>query len=579
MHRHTDNKSLQFEPVRTFGPVAVVRYAQSKQVSYVPAYYSRQPMRYPLRTVLGCDARSLALFRVAISCLLLFDVGDWILHTEQLFSPSGLLDSATAKQLSPFGVSLTYLSESIWYTKSLLLLLAMASISLGLGWHTKPATIICWVLLVSFHVRDPLVLISGDALLRMMLLWSIFTPVEQVWSLDARKKRNWSLRSRKERKEEPPVPDASASQTWVFTAGTVCLILQVCMMYWSAGLAKFNDTWFNGTALEYVLRSDVYARPLGGWLLNHPTILKGLTQATPWLEITAPLLLFLPFANNRMRLLAIVLLGSFHLGIEASLSVGKFSVISMIAWLPLLPATLWNISLPGTTKCPLPRPVQSAEFFTSGGLTGGKQHFFALQVLPTLLLLYVMAWNCATLVDLNRAKANRCLPRQFYQIAQATMLKQKFHMFYEPPRYNARFAFYGQLRDETIVELRTGNPLNSAQQQNQPDLPMDWIWIKVHRYLLSNGSNQTVYRGILNHYTQRWNLEQAAQNRVSSSRLACYRTPIGPAGPAVKATYIPVLAEWTSPSTIEISTQKMQADLDKTLDQLENGPFFPTESD
>lgn len=527
-------------------------------------------MTYPLRTVLGCDVRSLAIFRVAISGLILFDVGDWFLHAEQLFSTDGFLDALESRQLSPYPFSLTYLTDSLWYTKLLLLILAASTISLGLGWYTKPATVLCWLLLVSFHIRNPLVLISGDSLLRMMLLWSIFTPLERTWSLDA-------VRNRSKRASDA---DASASEKWVFTAGTACLIMQLCMMYWSAGLAKLNDTWLNGSALDYVLRSDVYSRPFGRWLIEYPAITNTLSQATPWIEIAGPFLLFVPIANSHFRFATIALLVSFHMGIEASLSVAKFGVVSAIAWLPLLPSTLWNISLVGATNSLQTTRVRPLDTCTPPHRLHPTARILLSHILPLLLLIYVAIWNIAALIDLSRATTNRCMPIAFYNVGEATMLKQKFHMFYEPPTHNPRFIFHATLKDGSLVELRTGRTLDPLSSNHFPELPMDWTWKKVHRYLLSNGPNQVVFQSVLDHYTQRWNREHQGQRAVLSSKLGCTLTPINRRPSQAKPTFIPSLAEWNEPVTpTNRSNKSMLEQFDKTLDQLENGYLFPEDED
>ncbi|MAI32224.1 MAG: hypothetical protein CMM07_11215 [Rhodopirellula sp.] len=523
-------------------------------------------MKSHLRTVFGCDARSLAIFRMAIASLILFDVCDWFLHWEQYFSSSGLLDSACAKSLSPHSWSLNYLSDSPWFTWTLLSLLAASCLAVFFGWKTKVAMFTCWVLLVSFHTRNPLLLISGDSLLRMMLLWAVFIPTDEAWSLDGTRRRGLKRSS-----------DANTrlNTNWVCTAGTVCLLLQVCMMYWCAGFAKLNDIWFSGSALDYVLRTDVYTRPFGIWLREHDSLTKTLSFATPWVEIVTPFLLFSPWRTLSFRVFVIAVLLSLHTGIELALNVGKFGVISLIAWLPFLPPRFWTANLTASTS----KKHISNDFFLdrptgSGTLCFRKPnkpsaHYFAFG-----LLFYVAVWNLVTLVDLNRAAENRCMPSTFYKIGEMTKLSQKFFMFAEPPRHNTRFVFRGTLTDETDIELRTSKLLSIQAPLAPRDLPMGWVWKKVHRYILSNGTTETLNSNLLRHYTERWNNREDKRSAVVSSRLILLSKPIRliDSTDAYQAT---TLTRWNAPVSNTANREMMTEQFEKTLDSLRTGPLFP----
>ena len=59
-----------------------------------------------------------------------------------------------------------------------------AALALLVGYRTWIATLVSWVLVVSFHNRNPMVLQGGDVLLRMMLFWGLFLPLGARASLD-----------------------------------------------------------------------------------------------------------------------------------------------------------------------------------------------------------------------------------------------------------------------------------------------------------------------------------------------------------------------------------------------------------
>ena len=60
-----------------------------------------------------------------------------------------------------------------------------AGLALMVGWHTRLATAVCWVLTVSLHNRNPLVLHSGDVIIRRCSSGH-FLPLGARWSIDAR---------------------------------------------------------------------------------------------------------------------------------------------------------------------------------------------------------------------------------------------------------------------------------------------------------------------------------------------------------------------------------------------------------
>lgn len=53
------------------------------------------------------------------------------------------------------------------------------------GFKTRASNILLWLLVLSLHNRNVLILNSGDDLLRMLLFWSIFMPVGDRFSLDS----------------------------------------------------------------------------------------------------------------------------------------------------------------------------------------------------------------------------------------------------------------------------------------------------------------------------------------------------------------------------------------------------------
>jgi hypothetical protein len=74
---------------------------------------------------------------------------------------------------------------SFWSQVLFLLLAATAAAALVVGWRTRLATAVTWLLTMSVQLRDPFVGAGYDQLLRMLLFWGCFLPLGARMSVDA----------------------------------------------------------------------------------------------------------------------------------------------------------------------------------------------------------------------------------------------------------------------------------------------------------------------------------------------------------------------------------------------------------
>ena len=288
-----------------------------------------RPFRYCLRGVsswLGrpftLDLRSLALLRMAVGALLLLDLAIRATDLEAHYSNAGVMPVAVLydRLWTPYQFSLHAISGQ-WQVQALLFLGAgTLAAALLLGYHTRLATVLSWVLLVSVQNRNPMIGQGGDDLLRMLLFWGIFLPWGQVWSCDARG-------------QQRPLHLNYCS------AATAAYVVQIALVYWCTALLKMGPEWTQeGTALYYALSLDQLVWPLGKAIYPYPALLKALTFLTWYLELLAPFLLLLPVGVRWARLVFLALTLGFHLGVSLTLFVGLFFLICSAAGLGLLPA-------------------------------------------------------------------------------------------------------------------------------------------------------------------------------------------------------------------------------------------------
>ena len=81
---------------------------------------------------------------------------------------------------------------------------------------------------------------------------------------------------------------------------------------------------------------------IGKWLWHYPEVMKVLTFMTVYGEIFGALALLLPFRKGLLRSGAIVWFALLQVGINVSLHVGLFGLISVVITLGLLPPWFWQ---------------------------------------------------------------------------------------------------------------------------------------------------------------------------------------------------------------------------------------------
>jgi hypothetical protein len=529
-----------------------------------------------IKNLFGCDVRSLAVFRIAIAVLLICEICDRFPYAEAFYSDAGFFSTEFSKEELPRSWSLNQLDGSVLYQQTILISLCVSAILFGLGLFTRVATIVCWFLLISIHVRNPMVLIGGDTLMRMVLFWSMFIPLGRVWSLDA----IWKTRRQAARRQKALIENASSVQTevganetnYLVSFGTGCLILQLCFMYWFAGIAKLTEHWFDGTAMEYVLRLEIYVHPFGSWLLNFPLLLKAVTYGTLVLELFGPFLLFIPVWNHWFRLLVIAAFWSLHIGIDLSIDVGMFSVNSMAVWLVLLPSFVWdccrkkNVQTTQVSKSPIvsqsPRSVW---------LTAWK---YLLNGIAAFFLLYIFLWNAIdTPYAIKQGYRDKMSP-DFYRLGWATMVAQNFKMFGTPPKSNPWFVYYARLQNGEEVDLLRNGPVDYSRPDIHTKVYKSNRWKKLHRFLLRHSEHNKFHQAILEYFIRKWDQSHPDSQHVVEAKLESFSEEIGPnynRGDYIQGAS---LAFWETEDEIDKSRVELLDDVDSFFKRFDEGSII-----
>ena len=276
------------------------------------------------------DLRALSLMRMGIALIVLTDL---IIRSTSLiafYADEGVLPLSVLykSNWNPSFFSIFAIGTG-WKIIALLFFInAVFAFFLFLGFHTRLMTFLCWLMMVSLHNRNPLILQGGDELLRLTLFWGFFIPWGKRYSIDsilAVDKNQQELKNR-----------------WLNWGGLGFLFLLFSVYFFSA-MMKTSSEWNSEySAIYYALSLDQITWPVGKFIYQFPSLLKVLTFMIYYVELFSPLLLLIPFKTSFFRMVFIFLIASFQLGICITLFVGLFYLIGLVTLIGLIPEGMLN---------------------------------------------------------------------------------------------------------------------------------------------------------------------------------------------------------------------------------------------
>lgn len=277
----------------------------------------------------GVDARALAALRVSLGLLLLADLLGRSRNLVAHYTDAGVLPRAALGSRYPVVSRLSIHAVSGEARVQALLFLVAGGFALALlvGYRTRLAAVGSLVLLVSLHLRNPLVLNGGDALLRRLLFWGCFLPLGERWAVDA-------LRG------EPADGGSVLPRRRVTTLASAGLLCQVVVIYVVNAVYKLrSDVWLSGEAIRYVFSLDQLTVGLGNALAGHPAVLRLFARVWLAMVVCSVLLVLL---TGRARTAFVGAFVAMHLGMAATMRLGLFPLVSVAALLPFLPPSVWD---------------------------------------------------------------------------------------------------------------------------------------------------------------------------------------------------------------------------------------------
>lgn len=275
-----------------------------------------------VRRRITVDTRSLALYRIALGFVIVFDLVTRSRSLQTLYTDAGILPRTTVSGYSTWQeLSLHMISGSLGIQAALFGVHLAFAVSLLVGYRSNLAAAGCLMLYISLYLRNPYVINHGDVLLMLILLWTMYLPVSERWSVDVTR------------------ASVEASGETAGLASAALLLTVVTVYLQNAYFKLSSDTWLQGESVEYALQRDSYTTLVGEHLAGYPELLTAATYL--WLTLLS-LGFLLIISTGWLRLAFTAAFAAFHFGMSVTITLAVFPLVSIAALLPFLPPELWN---------------------------------------------------------------------------------------------------------------------------------------------------------------------------------------------------------------------------------------------
>ena len=202
------------------------------------------------------SARPLAVLRIGIALTLIGEAAILAPHLFEYYHPLGLVQSPINEAMAHWSLpSFRGLARVRFFsgvTDSRLLQIAFAVYVVAihfllLGWHTRIAAIVGWLLFLSFKASGSIWAYGAFEFAHIALFYCVVLPVGDALSIDAIRK--------------PTAPSRAAR------VGLRVLQLHLCIVYLASGLEKASgDQWWNGEAIWRALMRPGHVSLDFSWL-------------------------------------------------------------------------------------------------------------------------------------------------------------------------------------------------------------------------------------------------------------------------------------------------------------------------
>lgn len=453
------------------------------------------------------DTRSLALARLGLGLAIFFDVVTRMNDLDWHYSDQGLVPRGLFVQEIgyPWSFSLHLANGSAFYAGLLLAIHAIAAGAMALGWHTRVATLVNAVLLVSLHNRNWYINNGGDDVIRSLIILSVFLPWGELWSVDQWRRGDGAREPRK------------VAGPWIS-----CWFLQAFCIYFISYFLKTSPIWRSDfTAIYYSSHLSIFTTWLGEIFRGYPLLLQFLTAYAITAEWLGPLLLVFGSvlalrAQIWVRVFVVALFWGLHGGIIATMNIGLFPYYCLFMWAAFIPSETWQWLF---RRWPL---IESKIHAFLSRLSGAPSLVQASwrdrpwmkwfeHGLGIFFFFNVLFWNLSTF------KPYRLQHPFWMSMGRATHIYQEWNMFSPfPKQEDIWFEIPAELDDGTRLELLTmDRDIASSKRERFPDLVPNEHWRKLYLNLAENEKLVRYYAGA---WCRIWNRPVSEGGRIPKLR-------------------------------------------------------------
>jgi hypothetical protein len=270
---------------------------------------------------LGIDRRALAVFRVGLGVVVIFDLLMRSFDFTAFYTDEGVLPSSYLASDPLSSLSVHFLSGDAFFQAFLFVVTAFFAFLLLIGYRTRFVTLGSFVLVTSLQEYNPYVLNAGDTMLRWYLFFGIFLPLGARWSVD-------SLRGGTPETER--VEGIAAGSALVYAV----------MIYTVNGTSKMvSDAWTSGEAVANVMNTDKYTVLLGNHIGGFEELLVVFNWA--WLVLLVASV-FLVVLTWWLRFFFAGAFIAAHTSMLLTMQLGIFPLIAVAVLMLFLPSVFWD---------------------------------------------------------------------------------------------------------------------------------------------------------------------------------------------------------------------------------------------
>jgi hypothetical protein len=437
---------------------------------------ARDSLRERATPSLGIDPRALGAFRIALALLLLGDLLAYRLPgVKPFYTDDGVLPRSALAEVYPLleTVSIHAISGSAWVQTGLLAVAACAAVCLLVGYRTRVATGLSFVLLASMYARNPYVINGGNTILVAFLLLSLFLPLDARWSLSAGRRSGGTDRNDVDGRGADEREGGADRR--VCSVGTAATLLTLVSIYAANAISKYrSDAWMSGIAVPRIFQLEEFVVGLGPLVSEHAAVLATINWL--WIALLSASVL-LVVATGWLRAGVALAFVSAHLGMAATMRLGAFPFVMISVLLLCFPTGVWDLVEAVTSRLhDAPRPAERA-YRSDGGSAaetaspGVSRVLRGIRVGATLLLvgffLALVWWQAAGvgLVDLPASES-------------AGELSEVSWSFFapNPPDTSRWYVVRGTLESGESIDLRDGQAVTYDRPPDAAETYPTTLW-------------------------------------------------------------------------------------------------------